>query len=681
MEIDKFLLKIALESNDFEAGVKKVNKAIDGIGNQAEATARRKTEADEREAKKQKKIAEKAANDQKKIADKAANDQIALEKKLANEIEKNKYHSTSSQRKALKSAVDPEVVNAKKIADDKIKAYNEAVAAKHKIDDAADAKAKKTADARTKYEDKINRGRANAAGMAQLKERENSIKLTKKLEDENAKKKAAIDVAIGKGTEKQFKESQDQVSKTTSGFNKLLKSILAIGVAFVAFNKLKNFAENLTESDASVYRMSQNIGVATEDLSALHAAIDQLGGAPKSIDALFSSMQNMSEQWKDFGQAPEWITDPKGLYGTKLNTGKFFSVDTSNIERLRMLNEEFSHFKTLAQGLAHGEALGHGLNDPALVKLLMKNREEFEKTILAMKKIGVENEKDGKEAVKRDNAWKKVQLRIDELGRTILTRLSPIFVKLATDLLNWLGKAENIKWLTNSVDSLVKALRDIDFASGARNVSAFVTSVNDVVTALGGWLKAGEALLALWIGQKFVTAMANLAAFGKATNAMMLASAGGVAAGAAEMAAGGVAAGAVAGGVAAGAVNATTMGAAMLAGIIPLAMAAIMGYGIGTIINMFLSDEIKDWIGGSIDKTIRGVEGLFHPESLKEKNYHNPLGYIPMGATSNIASLNTHSTMQNITIKVDDASQVGVAVRSLVSSNANMTFNSYTGLV
>ena len=256
-----------------------------------------------------------------------------------------------------------------------------------------------------------------------------------------------------KETEKADKKTQDGAKNNTHSYGKWLASILSIGAAMVALNKFKNFAVDLTNSDAAAGRMAENIGMATRDLTAFGNTADKLGG---SAEAMTSDLFNMSQAivgLRAGGELPEWLTDPKGFFklgGDMLP--KLLDDSVSMLDKAKMIQERMAAVPAPVAQYA-GRKLGMSVGTVTAFHDTSWNRQ-----LAIQYKLNAANEADAKLAQKRQIAWKMVQDAVESLGRGITTKISPAFLKVSDMLVKFLSNGENLKTFQHIVDSIVNAV-------------------------------------------------------------------------------------------------------------------------------------------------------------------------------------------------------------------------------
>jgi hypothetical protein len=278
-----------------------------------------------------------------------------------------------------------------------------------------------------------------------------------------------------KETEKADKKTQDGAKNNTHSYGKWLASILSIGAAMVALNKFKNFAIDLTNSDAAAGRMAANIGMAVEDMTALGGAADRLGGSEEAMSADLFKFSQAIVKIRAMGELPDFLTDPKGFFkiGGDL-LPQLLDERISVIDKVHMLQERMQK-NTMPVNQASMGALGwsvssiNAMGDPT-----------FRAQEADRHRLNNISGADTRLAQKRQIAWKRVQDSVESLGRGVTTKLSPAFLKVSDALVKFLSNKENLKAFQKIVDTIVNAFTGlfniIDKAvSGVKQLMDLVT--------------------------------------------------------------------------------------------------------------------------------------------------------------------------------------------------------------
>ena len=339
---------------------------------------------------------------------------------------------------------------------------------------------------------------ALVAIRAESEKTDESMRAGAKKNADAQKKQGEAIAKNSKLTEQADKKTQDGARNNAHSYGKWLASIISIGTAMVALNKFKNFVIDLTNSDAAAGRMAENIGMATQDLTALQGTVDKLGGSSDGLTADLFKMSQAIVALRAGGELPDWLTDPKGFFklgGDMLPT--LLDESVPMLEKFMMLKERAQKVSKPVAQYSLGKV---GFQVGTITAM---TNTDFDKRYKQQYALNVVNEKDSKLAQKRQIAWKMVQDRRESLGRIIVTRLSPLFLKLTNDFVAFLSKKENVEAFTRAINSFVSAIEHID----GKSLAQIFKDVGEIASAVGGVI----AVAAKGISQIVDLSMGNTA--------------------------------------------------------------------------------------------------------------------------------------------------------------------------
>lgn len=344
-------------------------------------------------------------------------------------------------------------------------------------------------------------------------------------------------------SEKSTKNLQEQAKKGGASFAKFRNEVIGLTAAILGTSAIKSFADRITVSDSALGFMAKNIGMSTEDLSAWTKAAEKAGGTAEGIVGSFKGLTERIQQFTLTGEGGESFKYFSAL-------GIALADTTGNMRSMNdiMLDVADSLSKMAApKAIAWGKGMGF---DEGTINVLMQGRTAVQNLLDEQRKIAVVTKEDTKAAFERDVAWKKVSDRLENLGRNILTDLSPVIIKLGNDFSEWIKKIDVIK------------IEDF--------FNKFIQASKSGIDIVGGLTNAIELFFGLWIGSK---ALGILSFLGNVSGALtgLLGLFG----------------------------KLTGVGAAFLG-----------GWKIGEEINKHLSEDTKDTIGKFVYDSIESLKGL-----------------------------------------------------------------------
>jgi muramidase (phage lysozyme) len=225
------------------------------------------------------------------------------------------------------------------------------------------------------------------------------------------------------------KDLEASGKKAAQFFGEIKRQVVGLFAVFTAGKGLSSFVTDIVSSDAAVGRLAKNIGVSTETLSEWQGVAERAGG---SAEGMSSTLRNITKQMQDIaitGTPGAQVLQSLAMAG--INISKYFDKATSSSERLLMASDAFSHMDA-----ARAQALGAGMGyDEGTVNVLMQGRQAVMALLAEQQKIGATNEADAKSAQALQAAWRALGQASTDLGRKILTSLSPYIQELSAALL------------------------------------------------------------------------------------------------------------------------------------------------------------------------------------------------------------------------------------------------------
>lgn len=225
------------------------------------------------------------------------------------------------------------------------------------------------------------------------------------------------------------KDLEANGKKAAEFFGEIKRQVVGLFAVFTAGKGLSSFVSDIVSSDAAVGRLAKNLGMSTETLSEWEGVAERAGG---SAQGMASTLQNMTKQMQNIaitGTPGAQVLQSLAMSG--INISKYFDKATTSSERLLMASDAFSHMDP-----ARAQALGGGMGyDEGTINVLMQGRQAVMALLEEQKKIGATNEDDAKSAQALQAAWRALGQASTDLGRKILTSLSPYIQQLSAALL------------------------------------------------------------------------------------------------------------------------------------------------------------------------------------------------------------------------------------------------------
>lgn len=288
------------------------------------------------------------------------------------------------------------------------------------------------------------------------------------------KGQAEADEALKKtkdNTVQNAKEITAKAKQATDGFIGMRKELLKIVGIFVSANGIKSFVERITTSDAAVGRLADNLGMATEELSAWQKMSSKFGGSAEDTDSFFRNIYKISQELKLFGSSAALL--PLGRLLGPEGLAKFADNATTIAEKAKILQAAVAGASSRQDALSLMQQAGF---TEQTVTVMREIGNGLERQLQLQRELNAATERDKKLAIERAAAWDRFTDSLERAGRAMLN--SPLMNM--TEGLN-AAAAQVTKWNNKPATVLEDAWKWIkDNALSAQGPSAS----GDVVTWL-----------------------------------------------------------------------------------------------------------------------------------------------------------------------------------------------------
>jgi hypothetical protein len=248
-------------------------------------------------------------------------------------------------------------------------------------------------------------------------------------EAESAQKKLRADA---ERTQKEFDEKARQIGVALSQVRNQVIGLLA---AFTAGRGLREFVDDLTRSDAALGRTAKNIGVSADELSAWQGVAERAGGTAAGITG---SMESLARNFQELALTGQSAVVP---YFRALHVALADSQGKMRPVR-DILFDLADHLSKLDP--AKAQAIGAGLGfDQGTINVLMQGRAALADLLAEQEKLGHANAEDTAAAQRRQAAFNGLGQASQDLGRKLLTALTPAILavtKALTKLSEWAAR-------------------------------------------------------------------------------------------------------------------------------------------------------------------------------------------------------------------------------------------------
>lgn len=300
-------------------------------------------------------------------------------------------------------------------------------------------------------------------------QKQNSEDLKKSKEDANATAKAIE--ASGK--------------QAAAFFGKLRNEALLLFATFTGANSLKQFAENITTSDASMSRLAHQLNMSTEELTAWASAAERTGGSAEATAGTFQGLEDQLQQLATTGKS--------SLTPFFTSMGIAMLDARGNARPLKDILLDIAHWAEGKDPAMVSQRLRSMGFDQGTINLLLKGKAAVEGLIQQSKDLGVTSEADGQRAQQLQEQWRALEQAATSLGRTILNDLSPYVIGVLDQMVQWAAK--NREWIDTKIHEAIQFVID-----KARDLYTYLSTVDwsAVWKSLIEWITQAQIQFGIW---------------------------------------------------------------------------------------------------------------------------------------------------------------------------------------
>jgi hypothetical protein len=283
-------------------------------------------------------------------------------------------------------------------------------------------------------------------------------------------------------------------------FGRIRNEALSLAAVFLGGMGIKALVQNLTSTDAVLGRLSRNLDIAPEKLSAWQAVVEQAGG---SAQGLTSTVQGLTEAYQHYLQTGEvtvgpilaqfGITDPNELKDVPALLMKIGDA-AAKMNRQRALS------------LMKQAGIDEGTSN-----FLLKPHDVRARELAEAERTSAPHKKDTDAAEALEKAFLKVKQEVMNVATEIVTNLTPKLLEVLKAVNDWLSDDKNRKWLGEEIERI------------GTSIGEFLTKLNSLVEKFGGWKVVIEALVAINLGAWALGVLAVFGPLGVAAGAVALA--------------------------------------------------------------------------------------------------------------------------------------------------------------
>ncbi len=266
---------------------------------------------------------------------------------------------------------------------------------------------------------------------------------------------------------KTAKEMEARGKQAAEFFSKIRNEALAMLAVFTAGVGIKNFVENTIVGAASLGRMSQNLGMSTEALSAWQRVAEDAGGTAEGMTAQLKESQKAVAGFK-MGQSSESL---QWFFRMGGKTSDLKDGNTYLMARSKIISDIF---KT-DPGKAQLVASQMGISDDQF-NLLKQGPALVQAQVAAMEKLSAISAEDARQADELRKKWLQVERTFTLVGIKVVEALMPAFDSL-------LGYIKQLgDWVVTHKDDITA------WVNGAvKAIQSFAKEANKAAESVGGW--------------------------------------------------------------------------------------------------------------------------------------------------------------------------------------------------
>lgn len=226
---------------------------------------------------------------------------------------------------------------------------------------------------------------------------------------------------------KASKDRQEQNRKDADGLSKIRNEILGIGAAYLGFESLKRFGENLVDAGTHLSRISGTLGVGVGQLDAWQMAMGKLGVSAASVEEAF---RLTSKFQADLAQgSPEAINKLSEFVKTVASLAPKTNVDYAKLADKNLSSEErLMELAKVAMQMSERDAaiaLGKLGYSEDIARALHAGNIELAAAVKHAEEINPNVEKAAEASRKMTEQWQEIKNRVIGIGNSILTDLAP----------------------------------------------------------------------------------------------------------------------------------------------------------------------------------------------------------------------------------------------------------------
>ena len=300
----------------------------------------------------------------------------------------------------------------------------------------------------------------------------------------------------GESLIKMRKSAEDEGKKIQQTFNGVRNQLLAMFAAFTAGKGLKEFISDMVQAEAETARFASQLDSTVSELSSIRGAAVLAGGTAAGA---LGNVQSLVKEFQNYSLTGQSSIIPF-LYA--LNVGI-----TDNQGKMKTITQYYLDLSRAVEGMdkARAAALlqGAGIADQGTLNLLLQGPKAVQAMIKEQQRLGVITKEDAEAGLQMQHSLLALQQSSTSLGRTLLTQVAPVLIKILDGLTNL---AVFIRAHKPFLDAFAASIAGIATALVIffSPVTALVAGITLAVVALSGalallfddwdtWMKGGKS--------------------------------------------------------------------------------------------------------------------------------------------------------------------------------------------
>lgn len=265
----------------------------------------------------------------------------------------------------------------------------------------------------------------------------------------------------------QHQNQKKQARETADNYKSMAREAAQFFGLIAGASAVKNWIVDLTQSNASLSRLSDNLQTSTETLSGWSGAVEQAGGSSKDAENTMRMLSmSMTEMMVNGNTAILPFMQQMGV-----------SMVTAG-NKAKPLEQILLDLATAMEGRDRNTAFNLGRMmgiDEGTLNLLLKGRRSVEEMLIKQKDIGLVTQQNARESAELSRQWNEMTQKARGLGREIGGELTPVLTDVLgrlmdfakehpnitggalAGLLLWLSPLGKIKWLLTGISTLLLA--------------------------------------------------------------------------------------------------------------------------------------------------------------------------------------------------------------------------------